>query len=78
MVAIHEKEVAQTGVVGTLERRSAFSLHCVSQETALAQESLQTLSSIILAFTYEQQQGNSYIAKVWESIVTKEADKLNR
>lgn len=78
VVAIHEKEVVQTGVVGTLERRSAFSLYCVLQETAFAQESLQSLASIILAFTYEQHQGNAHMSKVWESIVSKESEKLNR
>lgn len=77
VVAIHEKEVVQNGVVGTLGRRSAFSLHCVLQETALAQESLRSLPSILLSFTYEQNQGNSQISKVWNSIISKEADTLN-
>lgn len=77
VAAIHEQEVAQNGVVGTLGRRSAFSLHCVLQETALAQEALKALSSIMLSFTYEQHQGHSQISKVWEAIIAREADKLN-
>lgn len=77
MVAIHEKEVVQTGVVGNLGRRSAFSLYCVLQETSLAQEYLRALPSILLSFTYEQNQGNAEMAKIWDTIVAKEADKLN-
>lgn len=77
VAALHEKEVVQTGVVGTLGRRSAFSLHCVLQETALVQEALKALPSIMLAFTYEQNQGHSMISRVWESIIAREADKMN-
>lgn len=77
MVAIHEKEVVQTGVVGTLGRRSAFSLYCVLQETSLAQDYLKALPSLLLSFTYEQNQGNAQISKIWENIVNKESQKLN-
>lgn len=77
MAALHEQEVVQTGVVGTLGRRSAFSLHCVLQETALVQEALKALPSIMLSFTYEQNQGHSMISRVWEGIIAREADKMS-
>lgn len=66
----------QHGVVGTLGRRSAFSLHCVLQETSLAQEYLGALPYILLSFTHEQNKGNADMSKVWESIITKEADSM--
>lgn len=77
VAAIHEKEVALNGVVDTLGRRTAFSLHCVMQETALAQEALKALPSIMLSFTYEQNQGHTLISKVWQGIIGREADKIN-
>lgn len=76
MTALHEQEIVQTGVVGSLGRRSAFSLHCVLQETALAQVALKALPSIMLSFTYEQQQGHAQLAHVWEGIVAHEADTI--
>lgn len=69
--------MVQNGVVGTLGRRSAFSLHCVLQETALAQDALRALPSILLSFTYEQNKGITEISKIWEGIIANEADKLN-
>ncbi|XP_059613036.1 sorting nexin-8-like isoform X2 [Phlebotomus argentipes] len=78
VAALHEKEVAQTGVVGTLGRRSAFSLQCVLQETSLAQEYLQALPSIILAFCNEQNLCNSRAAEIWKEILHAEAKRLNQ
>lgn len=78
VAALHEQEVAQTGVVGSLGRRSAFSLHCVLQETALAQKYLQVLPSVLLSFSYEQQKYNLDTGKIWEQIVSSEASKLNQ
>lgn len=78
VAAIHQAEVIQNGVLGALGRRSAFSLHCVLQETAHAQEALRSLPSILLSFTYEQNQGHLNISKVWDAIISKEADKLNQ
>lgn len=77
VAALHEKEVAQTGVVGTLGRSSAFSLNCVLQETSLAQTYLQVLPSIMLSFSHEQNQEHFQISEVWSRIVTNEAAKLN-
>lgn len=76
MTSIQEKEVVASEQLGTLERRSAFSFHCVMQETVLAQEAIKALPSVMLSFSYEQNQGNSKISNVWESIINKEADKL--
>uniref|UniRef100_A0A1B0CKB2 Putative sorting nexin-8 n=1 Tax=Lutzomyia longipalpis TaxID=7200 RepID=A0A1B0CKB2_LUTLO len=74
VAALHEKEVAQTGVVGTLGRRSAFQ----SSETSLAQEYLQALPSIVLAFCNEQNQSNSLSADTWREILNAEAKRLNQ
>uniref|UniRef100_A0A1B0DE58 Uncharacterized protein n=1 Tax=Phlebotomus papatasi TaxID=29031 RepID=A0A1B0DE58_PHLPP len=78
VAALHEKEIAQTGVVGTLGRRSAFSLQCVLQETSLAQEYLQALPSIILAFCNEQNQCNTHSADTWKEILNAEAKRLSQ
>ncbi|GAB0097463.1 sorting nexin-8-like [Sergentomyia squamirostris] len=78
VAAMHEKEIAQTGVVGTLGRRSAFSLQCVLQETSLAQEYLQALPSIVLAFCHEQNKSNSVCADIWREILNAEAQRLSQ
>lgn len=76
--ALHEKEVLQTGVVGKLGRRSAFSLHCILQETALAQQYLQSVPSILLSFCHEQHLGNSELAAAWSKIIAAESNQLNK
>lgn len=77
VAALHEKEVAQTGVVGSLGRQSAFSLYCVMQETSLAQEYLQVLPSIMLSFSHEQNQEHSKVSEIWKAIVSSEVARLN-
>lgn len=76
--AMHEKEVQQTGVVGKLGRRSAFSLYCILNETSLVQQYLQSVPSILLSFCHEQQLGNSELAKCWSKIVDEETQQLNK
>lgn len=76
--ALHQQEIAQNGVVGTLGRKSAFSLRCVLQETSLANKYLQILPSVLLSFSYEQQVLNSETAKAWETVMTNECNQLNQ
>lgn len=76
--ALHEKEVVQTGVVGTLGRRTAFSLYCVLEETSLAQQYLQSLPSILLSFCNEQKQGNAFLSDIWSKMILAESNKLNK
>lgn len=76
--AMHEKEVLQTGVVGKLGRRSAFSLYCILQETSLAQQYLQAVPSVLLSFCHEQHLGNSELANAWSKIVAAEFNNLNK
>lgn len=76
--ALHEKEVLQTGVVGKLGRRSAFSLYCILQETSLAQQYLQSVPSILLSFCHEQHLGRSELATAWSKIVVAETQQLNK
>lgn len=76
--ALHEKEVLQTGVVGKLGRRSAFSLYCILQETSLAQQYLQSVPSIMLSFCHEQHLGNGELAATWGKIVAAESQQLNK
>jgi hypothetical protein len=61
VACLHEKELEQTHVVGALGRRSSFSLHCVLQETALAQNYLQSLPSMLLSLSNEESQGHSKV-----------------
>lgn len=77
VAALHEKELAQTGVAGSLGRRSAFSLYCVMQETLLAQDYLHVLPSIMLSFSHEQNQEHSKISVIWKGIVSSEVARLN-
>lgn len=76
--ALHEKEILQTGVVGKLGRRSAFSLYCILQETSLAQQYLQAVPSILLSFCHEQHLGNAEVAAAWSKIVSEESQQLNK
>lgn len=76
--AMHEQEVLQTGVVGKLGRRSAFSLYCIQQETSLAQQYLQSVPSILLSFCHEQHLGHAELATAWNRIVTYESQQLNK
>lgn len=78
VTALHEKEVQQTGVVGKLGRRSAFSLHCILAETALAEQYLKSVPSILLSFCHEQHLGNKELATAWSNIVTTETQSLNK
>lgn len=76
--ALHEREVLQTGVVGKLGHRSAFSLYCILQETSLAQQYLQSVPSILLSFCHEQHLGRAELASAWSKIVAAESHQLNK
>lgn len=73
---LHEKEQQQAGIAGTLGRRSAFSLYCILQETATAQQYLKTLPSVVLAFCNEQHRGNEAIAEHWRNVLMAECKQL--
>lgn len=74
--ALHKQEMEQTGVVGSLGRHSAFSLHCVLEETALVDKYLEVLPSILLSFSYEQQKLTREQSDIWGSVITKECSKI--
>lgn len=59
------------------EKRKAFSLHCVLEETKFVQKYLKLLPSILLQFSHEEAKGFSNISDTFNKIVQNEIDKLN-
>lgn len=60
-----------------LNRRNAFGICCVIQETKFAQKYLKLLPSILLQFSHEEAKGFTSISEIFNKIVQTESDKLN-
>ena len=71
---INEK---QKNDLETLNRRNAFGICCVIQETKFAQKYLKLLPSILLQFSHEEANGFTSISRIFNKIVQTESDKLN-
>lgn len=61
----------------TLDRRNAFAIFCVNQETKFAKKYLKLLPSILLQFSHEEAKGFASISEILNHIVQSESDKLN-
>lgn len=60
-----------------LNKRRAFSLQCVRQETKLAENYLKLLPSILLQYSNDETKGFAIFSEIFSKIVQIESDKLN-
>lgn len=70
-----QREQMQSGEASALGRKCAFALQCVRSETTLAEQYLQALPSILLAYANEESQYHSKMSKIWHQLVTNESSK---
>lgn len=63
--------------VDTWNRRKAFGLQCVNDETKFANKYLKLLPSILLQFSNEEAKAQTKISEIFNQIVIIESDKLN-
>lgn len=67
----------QKSELDTLDRRKAFTIFCVNQETKFAKQYIKLLPSILLQFSHEEAKGFVNISEILNKIVQIESDKLN-